>query len=68
MQIVLKLYWGWKIYRNAKYDDAKFIPAYVALALTQIKLNKADEAMKVCEEALAKDANNMDVFYGRKAV
>lgn len=57
-----------KFYRNAKYADAKFIPAYVALALTQIELNKTEEAMKVCDEALTKDPNNSDVFLAKSLV
>ncbi|MDI1353653.1 MAG: caspase family protein [bacterium] len=57
-----------KFYKSAKASDAKFIPAYVGLALTQIKLNKADEAMKVCEEALLKDPNNMDIYFTRSLV
>lgn len=57
-----------KFYKSAKSEDSKFIPAYVALALTQAKLNKADEAMKVCTEALAKSPDNMDVMYARSIV
>jgi tetratricopeptide (TPR) repeat protein len=57
-----------KFYRNAKYADTKFLPAYVALALTQIELNKNEEAMKVCDEALTKDPNNIDVFYAKSMV
>ncbi len=57
-----------KFYRNAKYADAKFIPAYVALALTQIELNKPEEAMKVCDEALTKEPNNSDVFLAKSLV
>jgi tetratricopeptide (TPR) repeat protein len=34
----------------------------------QVKLNKSDEAMKNCEEALAKDPNNMDVYFARSIV
>jgi tetratricopeptide (TPR) repeat protein len=57
-----------KFYRNAKYADPKFIPAYVALALTQLKLNKPEDAMKVCDEAVTKDPNNSDVFYAKSLV
>ena len=57
-----------RFYRSAKNADNKFIPAYVGLAMTQIKLNKPDDAMKVCEEALAKDANNMDVLFAKSIV
>jgi tetratricopeptide (TPR) repeat protein len=54
-----------KYYKNAKSADSKYLPAYVGLALAQCKLNKADEAMKTCEEALAKEPNNIDVFLAR---
>lgn len=57
-----------KYYRNAKQTDPKFIPAYVGLALTQIKLNKNEDAMKACDEALTRDANNIDVFYAKALV
>jgi tetratricopeptide (TPR) repeat protein len=57
-----------KFYRSSKSADNKFIPAYVGLALAQVKLNKPDDAMKVCEEALSKDPNNMDVFFARSLV
>src|SRR5690606_32679061 len=57
-----------KYYRSAKQADAKFIPAYVGLALTQIELGKNEEAMKVCNEALTKDPNNADVFFTKSLV
>jgi tetratricopeptide (TPR) repeat protein len=57
-----------KFYRNAKQVDPKFIPAYVALALTQIKLNKNEDAMKVCDEAIVKDPNNPDVYLAKSLV
>ncbi len=57
-----------KFYRSAKQSDPKFIPAYVGLALTQIELNKNEEAMKVCDEALTKDPNNSDVFLVKSLV
>lgn len=57
-----------KFYKEAKAEDSKYIPAYVALALTQVKLNKNEEAMKNCTEALAKSPNNLDVFYARSIV
>jgi tetratricopeptide (TPR) repeat protein len=57
-----------KYYRNAKSTDQNFIPAYIALALTEIELNKLDEAMKVCDEAIIKDGNNMDVYYTKSLV
>jgi tetratricopeptide (TPR) repeat protein len=57
-----------KDYKESKYFDSKFIPSYVGLALVQIKLNKADEALTVCETALTKDANNKDLFSARSQV
>lgn len=57
-----------KDYKESKYFDSKFIPAYVGLALAQLNLNKADDALAVCEAAVAKDANNKDVFYTRSRV
>ena len=57
-----------KFYRSSKQADPKFIPAYVALALTQIELNKNEEAMKVCDEALTKEPNNSEVFYAKSLV
>jgi tetratricopeptide (TPR) repeat protein len=57
-----------KYYKSAKSEEPKFIAAYTALALVQVKLNKSDEAMKNCEEALAKDPNNMDVYFARSIV
>lgn len=57
-----------KYYRNAKLTDPKFIPAYIALALTDIKLNKLDDAMKVCDEGIAKDNTNMEIYYTKSLV
>lgn len=57
-----------KDYKESKYFDSKFIPAYVGLALVQVKLNKADDALAVCETALTKDANNKDIFNARSQV
>lgn len=57
-----------KFYKSAKQTDPKFIPAYVALALTQIELGKNEEAMKVCDEALTKDPNSSEVFYAKSLV
>jgi len=57
-----------KFYKAAKQADPKFIPAYVALALTQIELGKNEDAMKVCEEALTKDPNSPEVFYAKSLV
>lgn len=57
-----------KFYRNAKYSDSKFIPAYIGLAITEIKLNKLAEATKALEEASAKEPNNTDIFYAKALV
>ncbi|PBQ31757.1 hypothetical protein CNR22_08230 [Sphingobacteriaceae bacterium] len=57
-----------KYYKASKQADAKFMPAYVALALTQIELGKNEEAMKVCDEALTKDPNSSEVFYAKSLV
>jgi tetratricopeptide (TPR) repeat protein len=57
-----------KYYKLAKSEDSKFIPAYVGLALTEVKLNKPDDAMKVVAEGQEKDPNNLDLFYTRSIV
>lgn len=57
-----------KEYKNSKYYDSKFIPAYVGLALVQVKLNKINDALAICEVALTKDANSVDVFEARSYV
>ena len=57
-----------KFYKLAKSEDSKFIPAYIGLALTEVKLNKPDEAMKVVAEGQEKDPNNLDLFYTRSIV
>ncbi len=57
-----------KDYKNSKYYDSKYIMGYVGLALVQVKLGKADEALTVCETALTKDANSMEVFQARSMV
>lgn len=57
-----------KEYKNSKYYDSKFIPAYVGLALVQVKLNKMNDAMTTCETALTKNANSVDIFEARSYV
>lgn len=57
-----------RFYKSAKTSDNKFIPAYIGLAMAQVKLNKADEAMKVCEEGLVKEPNNMSVLFTKSTV
>lgn len=39
-------------------EDKKFIDAYIALASLQVNLNKTDEAMNNCKEALKLDPNS----------
>lgn len=57
-----------KQYKSSKYYDSKYIPAYVALALVEAKLGKADDGLAVCELALTKSPNNIDVFFARSVV
>jgi len=57
-----------KFYKSSKGDNSKFIPAYVGLALVQVKLNKNVDAFKICEDGLAKDPNNTDVYSARSVV
>jgi tetratricopeptide (TPR) repeat protein len=57
-----------KFYKNAKSDDSRFMPAYVGLALVQVKLNKIEEAMKTCNEGLEKNPESMDVYFARSIV
>ena len=57
-----------KFYKSSKYYDSKFIPAYVGLALVNIKLNKTDEALKIADEAIAKDPNNTDAYFAKSIV
>ncbi len=57
-----------KFYKNSKYYDSKFMPAYVGLALVDVKLNKMDEATKTCEDALVKAPDNMDIYFAKSMV
>jgi len=57
-----------KEYKNSKYFDSKFIPAYVGLALVQVKNNKPDDALAICEIALTKDPASLDAFLARSFV
>jgi len=57
-----------KFYKSSKSEDPKYIPAYVALALVEVKLSKNEDAMKVCTEALTKEPDNIDVYYARAVV
>lgn len=54
-----------KEYKNSKYYDSKFIPAYSGLAIVQVKLNKLSDAATTCETAIAKDPNNIDIYWAR---
>lgn len=57
-----------KFYKNSRSEDPKFIPAYIGLALVSVKLNKPDEALKIVNEGLAKEPDNMDVFFARSSI
>jgi tetratricopeptide (TPR) repeat protein len=57
-----------KYYRNAKNTEPKMIAAYVGLASTLVKLGKNDEALKICEDGLLKDANSLELFLQRSQV
>lgn len=57
-----------KYYKYAKDEDSKFMPAYIALALTEVKLNKPDEALGYVETVLAKNPNNIEALYARSVV
>jgi tetratricopeptide (TPR) repeat protein len=54
-----------KFYRNSKYTEPKYIPAYIGLAMVEIKLNKLQDATKTLDEASVKDPNSTDVFYAK---
>lgn len=57
-----------KEYKNSKYYDSKFIPAYVGLAIVQVKLNKLNDAATTCETAITKDPNSVDIYWARSYV
>lgn len=57
-----------KEYKNSKYYDSKFIPAYVGLILVQDKLKKYDEALSIADAAISKDPTNKDIFYARSCI
>ncbi len=54
-----------KYYRNAKEHDSKFMPAYIALAYTDLKLGKLDEAKNNIDYILGKDPFNSDALFAR---
>jgi len=57
-----------KEYKNSKYFDSKYMPAYAGLMLVQVKLNKINDAMTISETAIGKDANFVDVYRARAYV
>jgi len=54
-----------KFYRASKMADAKFMPGFYGLAMTLLKENKAEDALKTCEEGLTKEPSNMDLTYAK---
>jgi tetratricopeptide (TPR) repeat protein len=57
-----------KEYKNSKYYDSKFMPAYVGLIFVQNKLKKYDEAMTIADAAIAKDPSYKDIYYARSFI
>lgn len=57
-----------RFYRSTKSMDPKFMPAYVSLALTEMRLGKFDDGLKVCDEGLTKDPGNVDVTFTKGKV
>lgn len=57
-----------RYYKSAKSSDSRFIPAYVGLALTQVKMEKTDDAMKICEDGLDKDPENSSILFAKSIV
>ena len=57
-----------KEYKQSKYYDANYIPAYVGLMLVENKLRKFAEAITVSEAAIAKEPNNRAVLFARSIV
>jgi tetratricopeptide (TPR) repeat protein len=57
-----------KNYKSAISADAKMSTAAVALANVQLKQNKPDDAMKTCNDAIARDPQNMKLFSARSRV
>ncbi len=57
-----------KEYKQSKYYDANYIPAYVGLMLVENKLRKFAEAITVSEAAISKEPNNKAVLYARSIV
>ncbi len=54
-----------KFYKSARSIDSKFIAAYIGQANCMIKLNRADEALKVCDEALKLDGSNNEALLSK---
>ena len=58
-----------KGYKQAKYFDYKFVPAYVALVYVQLKQNKTEEALKVCDDAIVnRNFTDISLYEARAAV
>lgn len=57
-----------RFYRSTKSMDSKFMPAYVGLALTEARLGKFEEGLKVCDEGLTKEPGNVDVIFTKGKV
>ena len=57
-----------KEYKSSKFFDSKFVPAYVGLALVQVKLNKMNDAFTTCETGLTKAPNDLDILEVRSRV
>jgi len=54
-----------KFYKNSRSADAKFIAAYIGQANCMVKLNRVEEALKVCDEALKLDASNNEALLSK---
>lgn len=55
-------------YTKAIKEDKKYIDAYIALANLQVAMNKTDEAMAHCNEALKLDPNSRQALLARSKV
>jgi tetratricopeptide (TPR) repeat protein len=57
-----------KYYKSSRSEDVKYTPASVGLAMTQLRLNKLDEAMKTSNEGLEKDPQSIPMLIARSKV
>jgi tetratricopeptide (TPR) repeat protein len=55
-------------YSKSIKEDKKFVKGYIALASLQTDLNKLDEAMANCNQAIALDANSREALVVRSRV